>query len=748
MPLRAPRLDDRAYADLVAEMLARIPGHTPEYTNPVPGDPGHTLIELFAWLADTMLYRVNLIPERQRLEFLRRVGLPLRGARAAQGLVALSFKDIEGPEADLSPVRLRAGCTVTGPRPFETTRPVTVLPLVGRAYHKRRLDPSERTAVEPILGDLRELYELGAQQAEPYVTTEVWARGRAHPGGLDLVHQTVDGRLWIALVAKEASQVQTLRERLGGTSSPAPAPISVGVVPAEAPFEQSDLPETEGTRRRIEVAWDLTTGGTGSDGSPAFTTLDVLHDATRGLTRAGVVELQLPPTARIGRPPNDVDQDIDAGVGPRPPRLDEDGLEARVVAWIRMRPTRRVDTLRLAWVGINAVPVDQRRTLSAVNLGVSSGAPDQVFPLPQGGVQAETFELLVEEEDAGLVPWSQVDHLELGGRDSRIYVLDADEGSVRFGDGVRGRIPDPGRRIQVGHMRAGGGPEGNLPPGALTGITPRAVTGGAVSRPFAVTQPLPTVGGVAGETLEEAERRIPDVLRHRNRAVTTDDMVAVAASTPGVRLGRVEVLRGFKPHQRTQDVPGVVSVMVLPRVDGWMPPAPRPSRHTLEVVHEHVAERVCLGTELYVIGCEYVPVSLSIAFELRPGHEREATARAVQQAARTLLWPLPPGGPFEEGTGWPRGRPVRDREIEVAVARIPGVDEVIGITLFEQRAGGVWQAVRPGADGAAQIPLSAYQLPEVQQVSVVVDAPVETTLEPVDDAGSSGVGVPVVPELC
>jgi hypothetical protein len=57
-----PSLDDRSYEDLVAELVSRIPAHTPEWTNPVPGDPGRTLIELFAWLTDTLLYRANLIP--------------------------------------------------------------------------------------------------------------------------------------------------------------------------------------------------------------------------------------------------------------------------------------------------------------------------------------------------------------------------------------------------------------------------------------------------------------------------------------------------------------------------------------------------------------------------------------------------------------------------------------------------------------------------------------------------------------
>jgi predicted phage baseplate assembly protein len=92
MPVRPPRLDDRTYDDLVAELVRRIPAHTPEWTNPRPGDPGRTLIELFAWLGDALLYRVNLIPERQRLAFLRLLGQPLRSARAAKGIVSVSLK--------------------------------------------------------------------------------------------------------------------------------------------------------------------------------------------------------------------------------------------------------------------------------------------------------------------------------------------------------------------------------------------------------------------------------------------------------------------------------------------------------------------------------------------------------------------------------------------------------------------------------------------------------------------------------
>src|SRR6476659_56962 len=123
MPIRIPSLDDRSYQDLVDELIARIPAHTPEWTNPRPGDPGRTLIELFAWLADTILYRANLIPERQRLAFLRLLGMPLRAAVPATGLVSVRFDD------DVSDtVTLGTPASIAGPVPFETRAEVTVLP--------------------------------------------------------------------------------------------------------------------------------------------------------------------------------------------------------------------------------------------------------------------------------------------------------------------------------------------------------------------------------------------------------------------------------------------------------------------------------------------------------------------------------------------------------------------------------------------------------------------------------------------
>ena len=54
-PLNPPVLDDRRYDDLVAETVARIPAHTPEWTNYRASDPGFRLLDFFALLDPPVL---------------------------------------------------------------------------------------------------------------------------------------------------------------------------------------------------------------------------------------------------------------------------------------------------------------------------------------------------------------------------------------------------------------------------------------------------------------------------------------------------------------------------------------------------------------------------------------------------------------------------------------------------------------------------------------------------------------------
>ena len=76
MPIPLPNLDDRRFADLVVEARAMIPRYAPGWTNHNPSDPGITLVELFAWLTEQLLYRVNLVPDASTLAFLRLLNGP------------------------------------------------------------------------------------------------------------------------------------------------------------------------------------------------------------------------------------------------------------------------------------------------------------------------------------------------------------------------------------------------------------------------------------------------------------------------------------------------------------------------------------------------------------------------------------------------------------------------------------------------------------------------------------------------
>ena len=55
MPLPSPKLDDRNFADLLAEAQQLIRRRCPSWTDLSPGDPGTTLVEVFAYLTDVML---------------------------------------------------------------------------------------------------------------------------------------------------------------------------------------------------------------------------------------------------------------------------------------------------------------------------------------------------------------------------------------------------------------------------------------------------------------------------------------------------------------------------------------------------------------------------------------------------------------------------------------------------------------------------------------------------------------------
>ena len=128
MSLTLPRLDDRRWADLVAEGRALLPLYAPGWTDHNLHDPGVTFVELFAWIAEMGLYRLDRVPAAHRLRFLALLGiapLPPRGADAIVGFQLASA-------LPSSPLPLPAGLVLEAINPagervlYETTEPVVV----------------------------------------------------------------------------------------------------------------------------------------------------------------------------------------------------------------------------------------------------------------------------------------------------------------------------------------------------------------------------------------------------------------------------------------------------------------------------------------------------------------------------------------------------------------------------------------------------------------------------------------------
>ncbi len=462
MPIPFFNLHDQTAEEMAQELIRQIPAHTPEWRNPRPGDPGRTLIDLFAFMGDKLLYRVNLLPERQRLVFLRLLDIGLRPATPARGLIQLTHAS----PRDRLRADLPARSLVPGPVEFETTEDATILPLAGLAYIKRRTTAEERASVSGIQTSLNSVYEIEA--SEPYVTTPLFAGGRAESGGIDVIRDTVDGCLWFALAAAQPFDTpedrEAARQAAFARQGAGPVLVNVGVAPREE-VAGDELDEDAPVPRAEEWIWQIAGPRSAPDGGPAYNTLaPAVLDTTRGFTVPGVLRLVLPDAGEIGLPENDPDIDVMAGVGDRPPRIDDPELGARLMGWLRLCPRDRAETLPLAWVGINVVGVEHRRSLRAIVVGQATGAADLTLQLPATSVDPVSLAIEVQRADGLYEPWFRVDELAAAGRDDTVFRLDpeagtdhlrrrdARQGAARRRAGARGSHPP--------RRRAGGQPAG------------------------------------------------------------------------------------------------------------------------------------------------------------------------------------------------------------------------------------------------------------------------------------------------
>ncbi|MBW2122449.1 MAG: hypothetical protein JRH07_11460, partial [Deltaproteobacteria bacterium] len=129
MPIPLPNLDDRTFTDLVEEMRALIPRYAPAWTDHNVSDPGITLVELFAWLAEALIYRLNRIPEASEVRFLELLGADFRPAEPASVTLAVTAQGLEAGLTLPRETPLVAESGGTGePLHFETVRALRLTP--------------------------------------------------------------------------------------------------------------------------------------------------------------------------------------------------------------------------------------------------------------------------------------------------------------------------------------------------------------------------------------------------------------------------------------------------------------------------------------------------------------------------------------------------------------------------------------------------------------------------------------------
>jgi hypothetical protein len=753
MPLVIPKIDDRGYAQILAEALARIPVHNPEWTNFNDSDPGVTLVQLFAFMTESLLYRSNLIPERNRLKFLQLLGIPLRPAAAARGIVAFST-----PKGAPQTVTLPAGIEVAAGRvPFRTLDGLDVLPIDASIYYKSPLPEERKAEVESLYNELYSDMRVDGSSLAFYETKplEAPASGTTYPV-LDL-SKTQDGAVWIALLAKSKEVVKPAREAIANKV------LALGILPSLTDASRVLLPggrpSAENQPRLVYELPKLPPGGA----LPAKRELRVatyrpVPDATPTddvTVTPGVVQILLPGEEELGLWTNL--EPREEGSGDFPPFLEDTSVSARLITWLRVRlPEAKANSgvastqvsVQLSWLGVNAARVTQLAHVSSESPGQGTGEPDQVLTLVNRPVIPDSVRLSVNGE-----LWKEIDDLSAAApevpvrsprltpgaqetmttpEEARVFTVDRESGEIRFGDGLHGARPPADAVIQASYDY-GGGTQGNVGIGAIN-------KGATLPAGLKVVNPIPTWGGDEAETAAEGERRIPLYLQHRDRAVSAADFAEITAQTPGVDIGRIEVLPLFHPDLGSAPAEGVVTVLVIPRNDPAQPDAPEPDRLFLDTVCRYLDPRRVVTTEVHVRGPDYVKVWVSIGFEVVPGRDLAPVREAVKAAIRAFLSPLTGGF---DGAGWPLQKSVEKLELWAVATRVDGVSKVTDVLLGDE-----------AGDAKDRVPMAGLELPWLIGLSVQSGEPQELaelrgdTKTGDTTAAPTVVAIPVIPPEC
>ncbi|HKG63550.1 MAG TPA: putative baseplate assembly protein [Solirubrobacteraceae bacterium] len=624
MRLPEIQLDDRRFQDLVSEARLKISRSCPEWTEHNVSDPGITLIELFAWMTEMTIYRLNRVPDKLHVSLLELLGIRLDGPSAAQ--TTLRFRL---PEVATEALTINAGTEVGTPRTatdesivFQVDEAFEVPAAVPAAYVLQRGGQVKSIGLADGVAK-----PAGADQlafANPPAVGDALCLGFEEPLGRLLIEVDVD-----------ASQAR-----------------GAGVNPEDPPLR-----------------WEV------SQGDNEWLEAEVLEDLTGGFNYgSGTVTLELPPRSAI--------QPL---AGHRMHwlrcRIDDKTRHGGAATTYTQPP--EIYSITAGVVGAR-LPATHAAQIRQEIIGVSDGTPGQTFPLhnspllkPDAG---ETLEVQ-DPESGDWARWELRDDFVGSTEYDRHYNLDLVSGEVEFGPAIRetdggwtqyGSMPPKGAVLRFSKYRHGGGRMGNVTAGTLT------VLKTSVAGIDTVTNPGPAVGGVDAEQLEHARERASMEIRSRYRAVTAEDFEFMA----GEASPRVARAVCIPPREG-----GAVPLHIVPRVypaDRQLTYEELiPDEALMTEVAEYLDERRLIGTTVQLLPCRFRGLSVVVNLQASPLADTARVEEDVAHALYTYLNPLVGGNAGGRGPGWTFGRALNQGELYGIVHAVDGVEFVKILRIYE-----------------------------------------------------------------
>ncbi|GAB4145367.1 MAG: putative baseplate assembly protein [Candidatus Promineifilaceae bacterium] len=638
MSLHTPKLDDRTFQQLVDEAKKRIPHYTKEWTDHNVSDPGVTLIELFAWMTETILYRLNQVPDLHMIRFMELLGIRLLEPVPASAPVTFW---LSAPQPN--PVVIPAGTEVA------STQTETKSSIIFTTNADLRISPPQLTQVVTRL--------TGSDGQKRYQEINV-RRLAAGFEGVDVFTSTpqADDALYLGFE-------NDLSHHLLGIDTDWDPAGGAGVDPTRPPW-----------------VWEAATG----ERDERWAACQVESDSTKGLNVAGGIQIHLPLMGKY----NVNDREL---YWVRV-RVVTPGAAERQEG---MRPYRLSPRLRRlaadAWGGTTSATHAQ--LVSGEFLGRSDGAPGQQFQLQRPPVlKRQPGEmLLVHVEGEPPQTWQEVVDLGDSGFTDRHYLLDGVTGELRLGPAVRqpdgtlklyGAIPPRGANLIFQRYRTGGGTVGNVQAGILNTLKT------AIPYVARVSNRQAAQGGLDAETLAEAMMRAPKLLRSRDRAVTEADFEFLAGQALPAAISRVKCLQP-RPSEAGRVNPGLVYVLVIPRVSHperyLSPPELELNEADVERLTQYLDARRLLTTRLSVRAPAYRWVTVRVQLRAAPGVAPSQVEAEVLSRLYRFLNPLT-GGPG--GQGWPFGRDLYVSDVYQCLQGVPDVQFIRGVEMRAARAGG------------------------------------------------------------